>query len=162
MKPAAHEFHIVTEWRIAAQIGEVATILTDPEHFADWWGDVYLAVTVLDRGNERGVGGRVAVHSKGWLPYHLHWTGTMVAADLPHSWQIEATGDLTGRGAWRLEQQGEMARVMYDWRVSADRPLFRLLSPLLWPVFAWNHRWAMARGAAGLAREVLRRRQAAA
>ena len=81
-----------------------------------------------DRCNERGVGGRVAVHAKGWLPYRLHWTGTMVGADVPHRWQIEVTGDLTGRGEWRLSQRGEMAQVTYDWRVRADRPL---LSPLL-------------------------------
>lgn len=158
MVRSTNEFHIVTEWRIAATIGEVAEILTDAERFCDWWGDVYLSVSVLDPGDAQGVGGRVAVHSKGWLPYHLHWFGTMVAADLPHRWQIEAEGDLTGRGEWRLSQRGDVAHVVYDWHVSADRRLFRILSPVLWPVFAWNHRWAMARGQEGLAREVLRRR----
>ena len=47
----------------------------------------------------------------------------MVGADVPHRWQIEVTGDLTGRGEWRLSQRGEMAQVTYDWRVRADRPL---------------------------------------
>lgn len=61
-----------------------------------------------------------------------------------------------------LSHRGEMAQVICDWRVTADRPLFRLLSPHLWPVFTWNHRWAMARGEQGLRREVVRRRQVAA
>ena len=45
-----------------------------------------------------------------------------------------------------------------DNHVTADKPILRLLSPLLAPVFAWNHRWAMAKGEAGLRREVIRRR----
>ena len=155
---SSHEFHIVTEWRLQAGIAEVAAILTDPDRFTDWWRQVYLDVSVVDRGDENGIGSRVVVHSKGWLPYHLNWVGTMTAADLPHSWQISATGDLTGRGEWRLRQQGDSVTAIYDWRVIADRPLFRVLSPLLRPVFAWNHRWAMARGLEGLQREVARRR----
>lgn len=158
MAAPAPEFHIVTEWHLQATIAEVAAILTDPDRFTDWWGDVYIGVSVVDRGDENGIGSRVVVHSKGWLPYHLNWVGTMVAADIPHRWRIEATGDLTGQGEWRLSQQGDVAVVIYDWRVLADRPLFRVLAPLFGPVFAWNHRWAMARGVEGLKRELARRR----
>jgi len=45
----------------------------------------------------------------------------------------------------------------YDWRIRAEKPLLRWLSPLLKPLFAANHRWAMAQGERSLARELARR-----
>ena len=158
MSQKSREFRIVTTWLVEGSIEEVADILADPERFPDWWGDVYLGVRMLDRGAADGIGARVAVHSKGWLPYHLNWTATVTASRRPHGWTVVAEGDLTGHGVWTLRQKGPLAEAVYDWRVSADRPVLRLLSPILAPVFAWNHRWAMARGESGLRDELIRRR----
>ena len=57
----------------------------------------------------------------------------MVEADRPHRWTIEATGDLEGRGVWRLEQRGDLAAVDYDWRVRVEKPGLKLLAPVLRP-----------------------------
>jgi Polyketide cyclase / dehydrase and lipid transport len=157
----ANDFRIVTYWRVEATADEVAAVLTDAEALPRWWGQVYLAVAVVAAGDADGIGRQVTVLSKGWLPYRIRWTGELVAADLPHSWSIRATGDLVGEGVWMLTEADGWTDAVYDWRVSADRPLFRLLSPLLAPVFAWNHRWAMARGEEGLRLEVVRRRDQA-
>jgi hypothetical protein len=40
--------------------------------------------------------------------------------------------------------------VRFDWQVHADRRLLRALTPLLRPVFRWNHNWAIARAMEGL------------
>ena len=40
---------------------------------------------------------------------------------------------------------GPEVEIVYDWRVRAAKPLLQQLSWLLKPVFAANHRWAMAR-----------------
>ena len=154
----ANEFRIVTRWQVQATAEEVAAVLSDAESLTRWWGQVYLAVAVIAPGDAAGIGRKVSVFSKGWLPYRLRWTGELVAADMPHSWTIRATGDLSGEGTWLLTETGGWTEVVYDWRVSADRPLFRWLAPLLAPVFAWNHRWAMARGEEGLKEEVVRSR----
>ncbi len=159
MNPPANDFRIVTEWRLQGGIADIAAILTDVKAFPRWWGAVYLAVRILDPGDENQIGSTVAAHSKGWLPYRLDWVGRLVSADLPHRWEIDATGDLVGHGVWRLTQDGTMARVIYDWRVRAEKPLLRRLSPVLAPIFAWNHRWAMARGLEGLRGELTRRAQ---
>jgi hypothetical protein len=37
-----------------------------------------------------------------------------------------------------------------DWRVIADRPLLRILTPILRPVFRWNHNWSVKRAIEGL------------
>ena len=44
------------------------------------------------------------------------------------------------------------------WQVTVLRPILRRLSPLLRPIFAWNHRWTTPRGEAGL-REFLAERR---
>ena len=38
----------------------------------------------------------------------------------------------------------------FDWFVYADKPLLRVLTPLLRPLFRWNHAWAIARAREGL------------
>jgi Polyketide cyclase / dehydrase and lipid transport len=149
---------LVTRWRVRGTVGEIADILGDVERFPDWWPEVYLGVTVLDPGGPDGVGRTAAVHTRGWLPYTLRWVGRVVESRRPHGWTIEARGDLVGRGVWTLEQQGAEALITYDWRVATEKPVLKLLAPLLRRAFAANHHWAMRRGREGLERELVRRR----
>lgn len=157
-----NEFSLSSVWRVDATVGEVAAILTDPLHLPDWWGEVYLSTKITSPGDNTGIGRQVAVHSKGRLPYDLNWTATLVESAMPDRWKITATGDLTGWGEWILTQNGPVVDARYDWHVTADKPILRLLSPLLAPVFAWNHRWAMAKGEEGMRRELVRRRASTA
>jgi hypothetical protein len=48
--------------------------------------------------------------------------------------------------------------IRYDWRIRVDKPLIRYLSWLLKPLFASNHRWAMAKGEESLRLELARRK----
>ncbi len=149
---------LVTEWKVPARIEEVSDILGDVERLPDWWGAVYLGVRILDEGDAAGIGWRVAFHARGRLPYALRWEGEVTEADRPHRWTIRATGDLQGQGVWRLTQREDTAHIRYNWRVAVGKPVLRQLAPLLWPIFAANHRWAMTRGYEGLLLELRRRR----
>jgi hypothetical protein len=62
----------------------------------------------------------------------------------------EVDGDLRGRGVWTLTPIPGGTHVRFDWRVHADRPLLRILTPILRPLFRWNHNWAIARAREGL------------
>ena len=150
-------FRIPTTWRVRGRIEDVAIILSEPEEFPRWWGDVYLSVKTIKAGDANSIGQTVAVYSKGWLPYRLNWQGTLVENRMPTSWTVEATGDLVGRGIWTLTQTGDAAEVSYDWSVSSDRLLFRLLAPFFRWLMISNHKWAMAKGEAGLEAELARR-----
>jgi len=44
----------------------------------------------------------------------------------------------------------DRTHVSFDWSVYADRPLLRTLTPLLRPLFRWNHNWAIPRAMEGL------------
>jgi hypothetical protein len=65
---------------------------------------------------------------------------------------IHVSGDPHERGIWTLEPRKDAiaAHVRFDWRVHADRPLLRTLTPLLRPAFRWNHARAIARAREGL------------
>ena len=69
-----------------------------------------------------------------------------------------AWGDFDGTGRWTFEQDGAFVNITYDWNIRAEKPLLRYLSFLMKPIFAANHRWAMAQGEACLRQELARLR----
>ncbi len=116
------------------------------------------SVEELRPPDANGLGRRVRLHTKGWLPYTLTWEFEIVESRYPHGYTLVATGDFDGRGVWTFEQDGAFVDATYDWRLSAEKPLLRNLSFLLKPVFEANHRWAMAQGEQSLKLELARRR----
>jgi len=155
---SASEYHFVSRWRVEGTCGEVADVIGDPLALARWWPAVYLAVEEVRPPDATGVGRRVRLHTRGWLPYTLRWEFEVVESRYPYGFALTATGDFNGRGVWTFAQGGPEVDITYDWRISAEKPLLRNLSFLLKPVFAANHRWAMAQGETSLALELARRR----
>lgn len=153
---ASNEYHFLTEWRVPGAAAEVAEVLADARDLARWWPSVYLAVDQLDPGDERGLGKVAALYTKGWLPYTLRWQ-FRVTEVAPAGFTLEATGDFVGRGIWTFHQDGPDVVVTYDWKIRVEKPVLRELSFLLKPIFAANHRWAMAKGEESLKLELARR-----
>jgi len=153
---ASHDYCFVSRWRVPASCEETAAILSDAAALPRWWGSVYLSA--------EPEGDVWRVHSRGWLPYTLRWSFERTHADLPRGFGLRAWGDLEGTGEWTFHAaRGHAAaqghtEASFVWRVRADKPLLRYLSWLLRPVFAANHRWAMAQGERAIAHEVARRR----
>jgi len=158
----APEFRFLSQWRVIGTVGEVAAVLGDVREFARWWPSVYLDVDELEPGDEQGVGKRLRLRTKGWLPYTLHWDLRIPEKSHPHGFTIESEGDLVGRGEWTFEQAGAWTIATYAWRVRAEKPLLRALAPLFASALAANHRWAMRMGERSLELELARRRAATA
>ena len=149
----------MTTWRVQGTCGEVADILGDPLRLAVWWPSVYLKVEEIEPAKaDNGVGRRVRLLTKGWLPYTLRWDLVVLDSQYPHGSTIAATGDFEGTGVWTFRQDGDSVDITYDWRIRATKPLLRNLSRLLRPLFEANHRWAMAQGEESLVLELARRR----
>jgi mannose-6-phosphate isomerase-like protein (cupin superfamily) len=147
----------VDEWDVEAPIEAVFDAVADARTYPAWWRPVYIDV---ESDGPPAVGAVTRQHFKGRLPYHLRTTSTVVSMQRPTSIEGTVQGDLSGRGVWMLSERGAATHVRFDWRVNADRPLLRVLTPLLRPLFAWNHNWAIARAIEGLGPYA--RRQAAA
>jgi len=154
---SANEYHFVTCWRVQGTVQDVSDVLGKPTDLTRWWPSVYLVVKELEPNDASGVGSVVELHTKGWLPYTLHWFFRVTESRRPHGFALEAWGDFEGRGVWTFVQDGAWVDITYDWRIRAEKPLLRYLSFLLKPIFSANHRWAMARGEESLKAELARR-----
>jgi quercetin dioxygenase-like cupin family protein/uncharacterized protein YndB with AHSA1/START domain len=144
----AGEYLFVDEWNVAAPIEPVFDALADASTYPSWWRPVYEDVSA---DGPTAVGQVSQQHFKGRLPYHLRTTSTITELDPPHRVVAEVEGDLRGRGVWTLTALApDQTHVRFDWSVYADRPLLRTLTPVLRPLFRWNHNWAIARAIDGL------------
>ena len=62
----------------------------------------------------------------------------------------DQAADLRGHGLWTLSGANDKVHVRFDRRVHADRALLRILTPLLRPLFRWNHNVAIEQATVGL------------
>lgn len=152
-----NDYHFITHWRVFGTVAEVSEIMNDVPGLARWWPSVYLEVEQLAPGDAQGVGKYIDLYTKGWLPYTLRWQ-FRVSEVHPNGSTILAEGDFVGRGIWTFEQDGQWVNVTYDWKIHAEKPLLRMFSGALKPIFSANHHWAMARGEDSLHLELARRR----
>ena len=156
----SNDYHFMTRWRVQGTVEEIYDILSRVTEMPRWWPSVYLDVQVSEVGGPDGVGKIVSLHTRGWLPYTLRWQFRVTDARYPDGYAIEAWGDFVGRGSWHFEQDGDFVDVSYDWKIRAEKPLLRYFSFVFKPLFAANHRWAMAQGEKALRAEMTRRRSA--
>lgn len=157
----ANAYHFITRWELPARVDEIEAILGDAPDLPRWWPSVYLDVAEVEPGGPDGVGRVVALYTKGFLPYTLHWTFRVTEVTPGRGFALEAWGDFVGRGIWTFEPVGDRTRVAYDWKIAAEKGLLRRLSRVMKPLFSANHRWAMARGEESLRIEIARRRAGA-
>jgi uncharacterized protein YndB with AHSA1/START domain len=155
----AREYVFVDEWEVEAPQEEVFRALADARTYPDWWRPVYIGV---EGDDEPSLGCATRHHFKGVLPYTLRTRSQIVEYDPPHSFKVRVEGDLTGQGTWTLTPRDGKVHVRFDWIVIADRPLLRALTPILRPVFRFNHNWSVKRAIAGLEPYARGRSEAAA
>jgi uncharacterized protein YndB with AHSA1/START domain len=153
----AAAYLFVDEWDVDAPMDSVFEALADARTYPDWWRPVYLEAEA-DGPPEVGRVSRQLF--KGRLPYRLRTTSEIVALDRPRRIEGKVEGDLSGLGIWTLTPRNGGTHVRFEWQVNADRALLRYLTPVLRPLFRWNHNWAIARAMEGL--EPYARRQPAA
>lgn len=151
-------YHFITHWDVPFPRDEVVDIISDAESLPRWWPSVYLEVKQLEAGDTKGVGRRISLYTKGWLPYTLRWNFTITESDPPNGFTLVADGDFIGRGIWTFEAAGERTHVTYDWKIDAEKPLLKYGSFILKPMFSRNHEWAMRQGEISLNLELERRR----
>jgi hypothetical protein len=152
-------YAFLTHWRVRATAQEVSDVLADAPALPRWWPSVYLDATELAPGDPRtGVGRVIDLYTKGWLPYTLRWKFKVTESNPPHGFKLVAEGDFVGTGVWTFTQDGDFVDITYDWRIAITKRLLQIGTPVFRPIFAANHRWAMARGEESLKLELRRRR----
>jgi uncharacterized protein YndB with AHSA1/START domain len=143
----AAEYVFIDEWDVEAPQEAVFDALADARTYPQWWTPVYRDV---DADGPPAVGCASRQKFKAKLPYTLSTVSTIVRLDRPRSFEVDVVGDLRGHGIWTLTPTDGKVHVQFDWRVHADRTLLRTLTPLLRPLFRWNHNAAIKQAMAGL------------
>ncbi len=147
----AYEF--VTIWRVSAPIETVWDEISHSQAWPSWWKGVERAV-VVRQGDDSGVG---SIHRYTWksrLPYRLTFDMRILRVEPPRLLEGVASGELAGRGLWRLWTEGNQTLVRYDWQVRTTKQWMKLLAPIARPLFKWNHDVVMSWGARGLAKRL--------
>ena len=139
---AAYRF--VDEWLVPASPEWVYALLSCPRGYPEWWGTAFLEGEG-DPGSA-APGKRARLLTRGRLPYRLRWELTCVEATAPSRLVSRIEGDFVGEGIWTISPADGGTRAALEWNVEVRKGLVRHLTPVLRPLFAWNHRWAMARG----------------
>ena len=148
---SSNDYQFQTRWILKATAREVSDILQEPLELARWWPSVYLAV--VQEGDV------TSLRTRGFLPYRLRWSFAVTENRAPHGFSLKAWGDLEGHGVWTFrEVSADTVEVVYDWTVTANKPILRHLSFQIKPVFQLNHDWAMEKGRKSLELELRRRR----
>ena len=144
---AAYSF--ITHWHFRAPIERVWAALNTPERYPEWWPCIveYRKLTP----ELTGVGARAERVVKGRLPYVLRYRTTVTRHEPPREIAYDAEGELTGKGRFVLETEGDGTHVTFYWDVCTTGVMMNLLAPLLKWLFAWNHNWVMDQGEKGLA-----------
>src|SRR6476646_3898448 len=143
----ARDYLFIDEWDVEAPQDAVFHALADAGTYPDWWRPVYIDV---ESDGPPQVGCVTQQHFKGRLPYTLRTRSEIVRYEPPDTFEVDVVGDLTGKGVWQLTPGDGKVHIRFDWRVIADRPLLRYLTPVLRPVFRWNHKWSVKRAIEGL------------
>lgn len=145
-----NEYRFVEHWSVPGfRPNEVYDVLSRAKLLPEWWKGVYLEAHPLD-GDEPRVGARSKVKARGFLPYTLQFVLTATALEPGRLVETRAEGDFDG--TWRAEilEDGDGTRVDITWTTSVNKPLVRMLSPVLRPLFRKNHDWTTVKGERGL------------
>jgi hypothetical protein len=147
------DFHLVTDWTLAAPRAAVWNELAKPEDWPTWWRAVE-RVELLEPGDADGVGALRRMTWRTALPYSLSFDMRTVRVRPMTLIEGHAEGELTGVGRWTVADDGARTRVRYDWRVEVTQPWMRFVAPVARPVFAWNHGVVMGWGRDGISRRL--------
>lgn len=136
-------------WEFAAPIDSVWEMINHPEQWTQWWQNCKNVEKLRDPDTS-GVGGVQRFSMQTRLPYTLQFVITSTRSEPPTVLAGDVSGQLQGTVRWELSQAGEITTIRYFWDVEPTRAWMRALSPLLRPVFVWNHRSMMRNAARGL------------
>lgn len=148
---AAYSF--LTTWCVEAPVQRVWDVIFEVERYPEWWPGVR-KVSGLEPGDENGLG---ALHRLEWrskLPYSLEFDTRVTRSEPPYLLEGQASGELDGKGVWRLYEGAAGTALIYSWDVSTTRPWMNRIAPLARPAFVWNHDYVMRNGAHGLAKKL--------
>ena len=148
-------YELVSHWHLDAPMDTVWRALIDVVSWPKWWAYV-LSADELERGEPSGVGATHRLTLGTTVPYQLSFTMRRSVALYPQRIESFFEGAIVGTGRWSLRDRGGATAVVHEWDITTTQTWMNVMSPVLGPMFRWNHGRVMAEGAQGLARFLAR------
>jgi hypothetical protein len=148
-----YKYVFITRWQIRAPVEEVWEAIYHSLEWPQWWEGVKAARTIQD-GHENGIDGIREYTWRGILPYNIHFTSRLTEREDYSKLHGVAYGDLEGEGTWHFFEKDGVTYLQCDWRVNSNIRWMNAIAFLLKPLFRYNHRVLMNRGARGLAKKL--------
>jgi len=143
-----YQYNFETNWKFEATIEQIWELINQ-FNYGEWWKG--LESKRIEKGSSKvSVGDRFISIFKTKLPYRLSFESEVVKIAPLSYLEIKVSGELEGRGAWHLSQEGPITHVQYLWQVKTNKKWMNALAPLLRPAFIWNHDQVMNEGAKGI------------
>lgn len=153
------DFDMTTEWKFRVEPEELTEIVLDPERLDQWCSNVFLKGDVIERGRPDGLGMKMHLHAKGWLPFSFDFFAEITELVRHKSMIITLTGDFEGVGESSTEPIGDgFCNSEMRWKVDVNQPHIKPLIKFLKPIGRLNHDWAVRRVCMQLQKEIDRRR----
>ena len=130
----------IDEWDVDAPQEIVFDAVADSRTYQEWFT---VPSIEIDAEGPPEMGRITRARFKARLPLTFELTTRIVRLDRPHELDIEVEGDLGGKAVWTFTPHDGRVHVTFDWRSYPKRRLLRYLTPILRPLFRWNHRMAM-------------------
>jgi uncharacterized protein YndB with AHSA1/START domain len=146
-----HDFTFLERWILPAAPEMVFAAVADFELYPKWGRPAYLAGSRQGKPGVVGTTGRLV--ARGALPYKLKVNCRVTRVVPGRELELTVGGDLEGVQTQIIRPLPDgTSELISDFRCNPRRSLIRALTPLLRPVFFWNHQQAMNPAMAGLAR----------
>ena len=145
-----YEYVLLDRWVLPGTAAQVYDALVDFDLYPRWGHPGY----VSGRRNGRpGVGCTGTLVVKGGLPYTATLDCTITRLLPRREIAIWVTGDLIGELVWRIRPLPDgRVELSKDWRCNTSAFMLRVLTPVLRPLFRWNHTKCLNDAIAGLTR----------
>lgn len=146
------KYQFTESWLLEASRHEVWNLIKDFEQLRCWQG---VSFQRLQEGTSKnGIGDkyRMNMRTKLWYTISLDFVVTEKQEETLIC--LEAYGDLSGQGVFRLQESGAYTRLHYDWQVHTNKPWMQRWEPLLRPLFIWNHNRVMGEAVRGISNQL--------
>ncbi len=139
----APDFDISHHWVLRARPEDLTDVVLDTSCYDKWCSRVLMSCEVVSRGDPDGLGLKIRVHTKGWLPHSFLFDAEVVDLIAHKSMTVRVTGDFEGISYLDVAKvEGGDCHVTLRWITRVEHPIVKRFVPLSRFILARNHTWA--------------------
>ncbi|WP_188999453.1 SRPBCC family protein [Paenibacillus nasutitermitis] len=147
-----YAYRFQNNWLLAKGSDKVWDLISNFQDDSGWPG--VTVRKICDGRQSDGVGREYKSLFRTKLLYKLSFHAVVVSSSPPSRLEMKVSGQLEGRAVWTLSPQMGGTSLTFLWEVNTNARWMALLSPLLRPLFIWNHDQMMKEGQRALSARI--------